>query len=379
MEEGARVSKSKVLLVGPFPPTKGGVTTFMLNLMGSALGQQFDFVPFTTSRPPKKDVLDNYGYAAMLRGGLGRVAAGAFITFGHVISFPFVLGAKRADIVQIQASDYQAFWESAVYVYLAKALGRPVVLRIGGAFDLFYAESSAKVRGLISAVLNKADWIIAQSEIARDFIADAGRTGPIIVVSNWSRDTSIREVERKATQMPLFLFIVGSDARRKGIEEVLDAARRLSEQGSPARFHLIACPDILQQQVRASGLPNIVGVEGFVDRDRVLEAMCAADALLLPSHGEGFPNTLVEAMGCGLPAVVTPVGGVPEIVSAGGAILVPVRDCAALAAAIDTLARDPVGRVSMGKAALENLRSRYVASIVLPPLAAVYLGLVAGT
>ena len=50
----------------------GGVTTFMLNLMGSNLAADYEFVPFTTSRPPKKNVINNYGYGAILHGGLWR-------------------------------------------------------------------------------------------------------------------------------------------------------------------------------------------------------------------------------------------------------------------------------------------------------------------
>jgi hypothetical protein len=58
------------MLVGPMPPTKGGMTTFMLNLMASPLNEEFEFVPYTVSRPPKKDVIANYGYGAILRDGI---------------------------------------------------------------------------------------------------------------------------------------------------------------------------------------------------------------------------------------------------------------------------------------------------------------------
>ena len=56
-------------------------------------------------------------------------------------------------------------------------------------------------------------------------------------------------------------------------------------------------------------------VEGPAEHGRVLELMCKADVFLLPSHGEGFPNSLVEAMAAGMASVVTPVGAVPEMVA----------------------------------------------------------------
>jgi hypothetical protein len=48
------------------------MTTFMLNFMASSLNEEFEFVPYTVSRLPKKDVIANYGYGAILRGGIMR-------------------------------------------------------------------------------------------------------------------------------------------------------------------------------------------------------------------------------------------------------------------------------------------------------------------
>ena len=84
--------RPKVLMVGPWPPTRGGVTTFMLNVVNSPLRQRYHFIPFTTSRPGKTNVRgDNYGYAAVLRGGLKRVLQGIAITAWHVSVYPFVI------------------------------------------------------------------------------------------------------------------------------------------------------------------------------------------------------------------------------------------------------------------------------------------------
>src|SRR5207248_67917 len=131
-------NRPKVLMVGPWPPTRGGVTTFMRNVVRSSLRDAYDFVPFTTSRPGKRNVNgDNYGYAAVLRGGLKRVAQGIFITLWHLASYPWIVLAQRPAVIQIQASDFQAFWEASLYVLMGKLLRRPVVMRIGGSFDRF--------------------------------------------------------------------------------------------------------------------------------------------------------------------------------------------------------------------------------------------------
>jgi glycosyltransferase involved in cell wall biosynthesis len=367
-------NRPRVLLVGPLPPTKGGVTTFMLNLMGSFLAERFEFIGFTTSRPPKKNTFDNYGYAAMFRGGIGRVITGIAVTLFHVAIFPFSLVVRRIDIVQIQASDYQAFWESALYVIWSRLLGRPIIMRIGGAFDVFYANSSPPVRNLIRRTLRLPHCVIAQSEMSRDYLVRAGRDRPIFVLPNWPKDSAIRDPVPNVGD-PICLFVAGSDAKRKGADEVLAAAKILSENGNRVRFHFMAVAPVLEERIRALALKNVFQVEGFVSQDRVLDAMTHSDIFLLPSHGEGFPNSLIEAMACAMPSIVTPVGAVPEIARGGGARVVAVGDGAALAHEIAVLAADARLRRSTGAEARANLQRRYTAERVLPGLANLYLSL----
>jgi glycogen synthase len=79
--------------------------------------------------------------------------------------------------------------------------------------------------------------------------------------------------------------------------------------------------------------------------------LSAADIHVSASHHEGFPNNILEAMSAGLPVVATAVGGVPEqIIDGETGILVPPRDHAALASAIDALAADVAARQAMGRA-----------------------------
>ena len=359
------------------PPTKGGVTTFMLNLMASDLAREFEFLPYTTARPPKRNVIDNWGYKAPLRGGWRRTLIGIALTLWRLMQFPFVLIGRRIDLVQIQASDYWVFWESAAYALLARGLGRPVMIRIGGAFDKFYRDAPGFFRRRIADTLRIPQCVIAQSPAARDYIRGTGRTGDIIVLPNWSHDVGADDKRRDESSAPGFLFIAGQEARRKGVEEVIEAIRGLDRTGCPARFHLVAMTPGLMDRVRALALDNVVAMEGPMERERLRALMRRLDVLLLPSHGEGFPNSLVEAMGAGMAAIVTPVGAVPEIVSDGGALMIPVGDAAALSGAIRQLASDRALLRRLGEEARKALRARFTAAAALPPLAEAYRRLLA--
>jgi glycosyltransferase involved in cell wall biosynthesis len=374
--EAPKTARARILLVGPMPPTKGGITTFMLNLIASYLNEQFDFVAYTTTRPPKRDVIDNWGYGAVLRGGSVRILQGILLTIGRFVGFPYFVMRHRIDLVQIQASDYQVFWEGVIYAILARALRRPVLLRIGGAFDVFHGGSPRLVQRLIGDALRIPQVLIAQSHFAYDYLRRVGRGGEIVVLPNWVGDTNLsstlcRDAGSKESGL-LCLFIAGTEARRKGIEEVVEAMRQLDASGCPARFHLIAMTPSFADRVRALHLNNINAVEGPAEHSRVLELMRKAEVFLLPSHGEGFPNSLVEAMAAGMASVVTPVGAVPEMIAGGGALVIPVGDAGALRHAIERLSGDPELRGRLSEEARQAVCARYMPSFALPPLAAAY-------
>jgi glycosyltransferase involved in cell wall biosynthesis len=220
--------------------------------------------------------------------------------------------------------------------------------------------------------------VIAQSEMSREFLEQAGRDRTIFVLPNWPKAGAMPRAGYRASA-PVCLFVVGSDAKRKGVEEVLGAAKLLNAANDAARFHFLAVPPILEERIAALNLGNVAQVEGFVPHARVLEAMRDADVFLLPSHGEGFPNSLIEAMACALPSIVTPVGAVPEIARGGGARVVPVGDADALAREIAALSADQALRQRLGEEAKSNLLARYTAERVLPGLGSLYVSLIGAT
>jgi glycosyltransferase involved in cell wall biosynthesis len=102
----------------------------------------------------------------------------------------------------------------------------------------------------------------------------------------------------------------------------------------------------------------------------VLLFYAAADAFALPSHSEGSPNVLLEAMAASLPIAATRVGGVPEIVENNeSALLVPVNDPDAMAAALVRILSDQnlAERLTTNSAALvanQFTPEKYVRALV---------------
>ncbi len=148
---------------------------------------------------------------------------------------------------------------------------------------------------------------------------------------------------------------------RKGIELLVDA---LGELPTEWRAHLLLIgagmdAPALAKRIAASPAAANIHVLGF--RKDAPELTAACDVFVLPStKREGLSRSLIEAMAYGVAPVVTDCGGSPEVVVDGvSGIVAPVRDVAALAAALKRLHDDPGLRRRMGAAARERIRSDF--------------------
>lgn len=105
---------------------------------------------------------------------------------------------------------------------------------------------------------------------------------------------------------------------------------------------------------------RLMTMRGLVPPDEIPALLEAHDVFLLASELEGMPNALIEAMGCGCVPVVTPVGGIPSLVSDGrSGYLVPVGDVSTFAARLAALQHDPRGRRAMARRAHTSVSPHY--------------------
>lgn len=106
--------------------------------------------------------------------------------------------------------------------------------------------------------------------------------------------------------------------RRMGLENLVEAAARLRSQAPDALILIAgrgAMADALRQKIAAEGLEQTVQLLGFVSDADLPHAYRAADLTIVPSESlEGFGLVAAESMAAGTPTLVTPVGGLPEVV-----------------------------------------------------------------
>jgi len=169
-------------------------------------------------------------------------------------------------------------------------------------------------------------------------------------------DRAAARAELGAAEHEVVIGTVANLRATKGYPDLLDAARIVVDELPDVRFVAVGrgpLEDELRSQQARLELGDRFVFLGY--RPDALAVMSAFDVFCLPSHFEGLPVALMEALALGLPVVATRVGGVAEVVTDGEeAVLVPPAHPAELAAALVALARDPQRRAVMGAAALER-------------------------
>jgi glycosyltransferase involved in cell wall biosynthesis len=158
------------------------------------------------------------------------------------------------------------------------------------------------------------------------------------------------------------LLVVGRLSREKGHADLLTALDLL-RRNSKEPFHAVFVGDGPEQDklegiIRDLGLQDLVTMAGLQHDVRPYYAL--ASMVVMPSHSEGSPNVLLEAMAAGVPVVATAVGGVPEIATDElTALLAEPRNPASLAHAMQRMLEDSGLRCRLAQNARELAERDY--------------------
>ena len=157
---------------------------------------------------------------------------------------------------------------------------------------------------------------------------------------------------------------------RKGGDALMEALRKMG----PRRGVELLLAGVGGESWEQAGLPIPVRCAGYISDDkRMAMVYAAADMIVVPSAVENLPNTLLEAMACGLPAVAVQAGGMADAVrDAETGYLVMQGDIAGLAVRLDMLLDDESARRRMGAAGRQLIEREFSRDIQAERFAALY-------
>ncbi len=157
----------------------------------------------------------------------------------------------------------------------------------------------------------------------------------------------------RASDGPVKLLFVGGDFARKGGDLLLRWAKE-TQVSAPWELHLVTRDTVPET-------PGVRVHHGVANNSPALVRLYQeSDLLALPTRADCYSLVAMEAMSCGLPVVISNLGGIPEIVADGetGILLEP-GDYDSLVSALDSLVTDTSRRQAMGQAALTRARAHF--------------------
>ena len=281
------------------------------------------------------------------------------------------------DLLHLNLSSRGSTVRKLIVAVWARASGVPYLIHLHGSrFDRFYRGLPRPARRLVRAMFAGAAQILVLGESWKSFVVDEVGADPAKIAIVYNGVPAPALTRRAAAESgPCHLLFLGRLGARKGTPELIaaladpalatvDWRATIAGDGEVESFRMLAS---------AKGVAERIAFPGWVDRSGVDRLLAAADILVLPSHEEGLPVAVIEALANGIAVVTTPVGALPEVLCDGEtALLVAPGDAGALAVALRRLIADPRLRQSIGAAGAEVYRRHFRVEDVAERILALY-------
>jgi phosphatidyl-myo-inositol dimannoside synthase len=246
----------------------------------------------------------------------------------------------------------------AIALALRRLVGLRYIVRVCGpdipGFERRYQSLHRFLSPVIRRIWCGAERVAAKSEREIEMIRAVDPDLDCLLIPNGVDLGAFKPSQNRPEAGPLRILCVGRLIERKGQHHLIEAVKRLTDDGIDVELDLIGTGDAHsdnEAQVVRLGLTDRVRCLGYVPREKIAENYAAAHVFVLPSYNEGMSVALLEAMASGLAVVVTPTGGTPELVEPEvNGLIFNWADVDGLTASLRRLARDRSMVRRMGEA-----------------------------
>ena len=297
----------------------------------------------------------------------GALFARALRDFGYHLGRHLV--ARRGMVVHVHTASGAHFRRDALFMAAALAARASLVIHLHGT-GFERSEDGPLMRWFFE----RASCVAVPCEALRAWVRTFARNAHAVVIPH---PVSGPDAPSPDTQPDLLLFLGRMEAS-KGIFDLLDALARLRLSVPDVKLACAGDGDRLAvaRYAERLGIADAVKFTGWVGPSGKRALLEAAAAFVLPSYDESLPLSLLEAMRAGVPPVVTPVGGIPEVAVDGvSALLVAPGDTFGLHRQLGRLLSDRALAARIGATARESASLRFAPERAVPVLEALYRSL----
>jgi glycosyltransferase involved in cell wall biosynthesis len=354
------VSPLRICLVAPLPPPYGGIGNWTL-LVRHFAQVRSDVSLHIVDTSPRWRAIDDLGVWKRVAGG-GLQLLRDYARFLHLLW-------RRPDVIHLTTSGEFATVRDIAILATAWLVGIPTVyhIRFGRIPQI--------------ALNNTLEWrILARAmRMARAVVA----IDPATAATIEQRFPQVRTLRVPngidLTQLPpggnpsalRTVLFLGWVIPTKGITELVQAWSESKMEGWRC---VIAGPgsEKYREELRQHFQPEHLVFFPEQSHDDAMRLMAASDVFVLPSHTEGFPNVIIEAMAMGKPIIATGVGAIPEMLSGECGVVVPPNNVESLGKALRQVCSNESLRETIGTRAQLKARTEYAMDQVMELLMSVW-------
>lgn len=335
-----------VLMIGPDPEGLGGISRVVKLWQASGLFGKYN-IKYVSS------VTDS-SHSKLL------------ILIKGLIKF-ILLCQTGCRCVYIHTASYNSFYRKSLFIAMCYLLNKKVILHIHPSyFFTFLSHFKGLKKRVLFFALRKVDSFVVLTREMQSNIKSLFPGKEVYVLRNSvnlkamiNKNGFVRDRNR--------LLYLGWYNKEKGVYDLVDAVQMLVEQGSNIEMNFFGTKEVnqLRKYVEEKGLTGKIRVNGWANDDEKLKALYTSAMLILPSHTEGIPNVILEAMATKTPIVSTLVGGLKEVLENGeNAIITEPQNPLDLSEKISTCLKNEMLRKKIAENAYREVEQKYDLPII---------------
>lgn len=229
----------------------------------------------------------------------------------RIILFLFL--APTCQSIIIFSADGLSFLEKGFMAIIGKILMKNVIFCPRSGYLVEQLDKSYLLKIYLKIVGFFSNYVVCQSQFWKGEFSRHGISNKkLLVIDNWINiEKNNKEIFNNS---PIKVLYLGWVTREKGVFDLIAAAQNVPSK----KFIFYICGDgkdlkEAREKIKSFGKDNII-LKGWVSRDKKLNYLKSCDALIFPSHAEGFPNTILEAMMHKLCIVASDTTSLPDII-----------------------------------------------------------------